>query len=115
MRMLVQWMLLIGFLTGLQTRVLGADPCKVLASMHETGHPGQCHEDHVPCDPAHDEKCPAEHHHHHNACGHALPMSAELEMVCRLGMPASSLLTVLPESEPIPDGPYLSSDRPPLI
>lgn len=36
-------------------------------------------------------------------------------MVCRLGMPASSLLTVLPESEPIPDGPYLSSDRPPLI
>lgn len=108
-------MWLAAVLVGLQVRVLADDPCEVLTAMHQSDPCEHHHEDNPPCDPSHGEKCPAEHHHHCGALCHVMPLVSENDYACRLPLPVSSRLRVIPESDMIPDGPYLSSDRPPII
>jgi hypothetical protein len=107
--------MLLAVLFGLHLRVLAKDPCEILSLMHQADHSDHHHEGNLPCDPSHNEKCPSEHHHHCGALCHLMPLVSENDFVCRLPLPVSSRLRVIPESDLIPDGPYLSSDRPPII
>jgi hypothetical protein len=79
-----------------------------------------CCQDHSnppsPQDHQHDGKdCPLEHHHHHGYCSHGLPLTVDQNLQYRFGFPDSSLLGVRHDGEVPPDGPYLSSEKPPLI
>jgi hypothetical protein len=62
-----------------------------------------------------DDGGPCEHHHHHGCCSHPLPLTLDTTLVYRLGIPGGSLLAIRHESEITPEGPFLSSDKPPLI
>ena len=115
MKTLASWLLVVAVLFGLQLRVLAHDPCEVLATMTEDCHTGHPHENDAPCDSPHDKNCPSEHHHQGGACCHVLPLVSDNQAACRLASPASYRLRLRPERALIPEGPYLSSDRPPLI
>jgi hypothetical protein len=109
-------MLLFGVLFGLLAPVFGSDPCAILAAMHDAEDPGHHHhdEDLPPCN-SHDENCPQEHHHHGGICCYTTPVATDLDYSCVLFLPDSQLLRFRAEHHPVPDGPYLSSDSPPLI
>lgn len=100
---------------GLQARVLAKDPCEVMVSMHQGDHCDHHHEESLPCDPSHEKNCPAEHHHHCGIVCHVSPLVSENDFAGRLAEPTSIRLRLRSESELIPEGPYLSSDRPPII
>lgn len=118
MRMFLTWLMVFGMLAGLNARVLAAD------AGHLTVCPDSsescCHDDpgsDAPAAPLHDGEthCPQDHHHHLCCYLHALPLAAEDEPGCRLADPTSSLTGVRHESTLMPDGPFLSSEKPPLI
>lgn len=106
--------MVLGMLAGLSARVLGPDIGHLTVSSEPC-----CHHDHGSGTPAplDDDKphCPQDHHHHSCACTHALPLATEDGHGCRLADPTSSLTGVRPESALIPDGPFLGSEKPPLI
>jgi hypothetical protein len=114
MKILTSCLIVVAVLLGLQVRVLADDPCEVLAVMTEDCHSGHDHSNDAPCDSPHDKNCPSDHH-KSGACCHILPLVSDNQAVCRLASPASYRLRVRPECALIPEGPYLSSDRPPLI
>ncbi|MEO5913904.1 MAG: hypothetical protein ABIS50_06700 [Luteolibacter sp.] len=63
----------------------------------------------------HDEDgCPMEHH-HHGFCSHGLPLGLDFQTPTRLGVPGSALLSFRHEGDFPPDGPFLGSEKPPLI
>ena len=100
-------------LIGMHSRPFAADPCDVIAEMHEHDHH---HEHPVPCG-SHDEPCPSDHHHHHGAgcfCS-VMPMIDQRDHSIRLLAPCFGLSRMQNERESIPDGPFLSEDKPPLI
>lgn len=107
-------MLAIAVFFGLQSRFVAKDPCEVLATMHQKVHSGH-HEENLPCDPLHDENCPPEHHHHCGAVWHLAPLVSENEINVRLPWLSSSDLRPSEESDLIPEDPYLSSEKPPII
>lgn len=107
--------MVVAVLLGLQLRVLAHDPCEVLTTMMEDCHSGHDHGNDAPCDAPHDKNCPSEHHHQGGSCCHILPLVSDHQLACRSAVPASYRLRLHPECALIPEGPYLSSDRPPLI
>ncbi|MCU0778129.1 MAG: hypothetical protein MUF86_10750 [Akkermansiaceae bacterium] len=113
-RHFLSWILFVGVFIGLHAKVIGKDPCEVVAKMHCSDKSGTHHDDNAPGDSSHDENCPPEHH-HHAACSHTSPSAAEFDYSCRLAPLAFHLLGVSLESEFAPDGPFLSEDKPPLI
>ncbi|MBC8126654.1 MAG: hypothetical protein H8M99_05850 [Gloeobacteraceae cyanobacterium ES-bin-144] len=120
MRFAFTWLMVLGVLCGLHSRVIGNDPCDLLAEMHRaekhaTPASPHLHEDNAPCDSSHDSNCPVEHHNSNGACSHALPLTTENDFVRRLTEPTSDLVRMISESELVPEGPYLSSVKPPLI
>lgn len=115
MHVVSSFILVIAVFFGLQARVLSKDPCEVIASMQHAEHCDAHHEDSPPCDPSHEKNCPAEHHHHCGMVCPVNPLTSENDFAYRLSAPASSRLRWRPESELIPEGPHLSSDRPPII
>lgn len=62
-----------------------------------------------------DGDCPPNHHHDHQCCLHVVPLSIDQEAVSLLQDPASTFLGFSHEGEVPPDGPFLSSEKPPLI
>lgn len=115
MRLVASLILVLAVFIGLQARVLAKDPCEVIASMHQVDDCCHRNEKTLPCDPSHEENCPAEHHHHCGVLCHASPLVSENDFASRLAVPTSIRLRLQPESELIPEGPCLSSDRPPII
>jgi hypothetical protein len=115
MRLVSSFVLVFAVIIGLQARVLAKDPCEVIASMHQVDPCDHPHEESLPCDPSHEKNCPAEHHHHGCVVCHVSPLASEDDFASRLELPTSIRLRLWPESELIPEGPYLSSDRPPII
>ena len=113
-RVFLPWILVIGVFIGLNHKLIGKAPCEVAARMPCAAECGSLHDDHPPCDESHDQNCPAEHH-HHAACCHTPPSTAEFDFYRRLVPPSSYFVGVALVSDIIPDGPHLSSDRPPLI
>ena len=107
------WLIAFGVLAGLHVRAFGADPCEVLAAMHDAGHSGHHHEHGKPCDPSHDQNCPLDHH--HGACSHAMPMAAEPHLPGIFIGFAFSLSPILREPERAPEEPFAELDKPPLI
>jgi hypothetical protein len=104
------------FISGLQIRVWAIDAHEM--DQHEHAHSDPCHGHEVPsdCDSSHDEDCPEGHHHHGDSCFcGSNPLVSVRDSDFRLIGGISHLLRIKHEREPIPEGPYLSSDRPPLI
>ncbi len=108
------WLLLLGVFAGLQGRGFAADPCEVLAAMHEHEHSWHDHDPGKPCDPSHDEQCPLEHHSHGCFC-HPMPLVDARDLLIRLSVPSLSLSRLRHVRETVPEEPYLSEDKPPLI
>jgi hypothetical protein len=113
MRHLLTWLILLGVLAGLQSRVCAADPCDVIEKMHAQEHSGHDHDPGKPCDPSHDKDCPLEHHSHGCLC-HAMPLVPASDPIS-LQVPCRSLARLAHDGENPPDGPFLSEDKPPLI
>jgi hypothetical protein len=113
MKMLFTWLMVICGLAGLHGRVLAADPCEVLAAMHERQHPHHHHEPGQPCDPSHDTHCPLDHH--HGNCSHAMPMAAEIQHAAGIGGFGFSLSLIRADAQLPPDAPFADLDKPPRI
>lgn len=112
MRTLFTWLAVLGILVGLQGRVIAADPCEVLESLHASECGDHHHPDHG--DSSHDEKCPLDHHHHGN-CSHFMPLVTD-GAISRGSHPFGfSLSPVRLEHESPPEGPFEDLDKPPLI
>lgn len=58
--------------------------------------------------------CPMEHH-HHGFCAHGLPLGVDFQAPAMLPAPGSALLSFLHEGDLAPEGPFLGSEKPPLI
>jgi hypothetical protein len=61
------------------------------------------------------EKCPQDHHHHKGCCTNSQPLTVENDYLRQPGIPGSLLLGVRHEGEMPPEGPFLGSEKPPLI
>lgn len=116
MRQFLTGLMVFCVVAGLGARLLAADIGHVEVCHHaaesccETDHHGTPDEHH------HDgDSCPADHHHHFGCCAHALPLTIDTPWICRLGVPGASLLGVRHEGEIAPEGPFLGSEKPPLI
>ena len=115
------WLIMVGILVGLSFRVFGAVDLHLAIEKSCDQHVEVCCNDHsdvpAPHDHSHEKgnDCPLEHHHHHGNCSHVLPLIVDQTFQCRVEIPDSSLLGVRHEGEVPPDGPYLSSEKPPLI
>jgi len=80
-----------------------------------------CFEDGVPCyketpqlGDRGDNKCPVDHH-HNRCCCHVQPMAVAEKAEAKPGQPVLLLPRNRHESEVALDGPFLSSEKPPLI
>jgi hypothetical protein len=70
----------------------------------------------VPAVPSeHDHECPADHHHDSCCCSHALTLVCEFDDACALMPSKSSIFGMRHQSVKIPNGPFLISEKPPLI
>jgi|GEM_PF-2063298 hypothetical protein len=115
MRIFASLVLVVAVFFGQYARVMAQDPCQVLASQYQNDHPDHHHEDHTPCDPSHDEDCPSHHHHHCGTVCQVVPLISENEIKCGAPWRLSDNLRPRQESELMPEDPYLSSEKPPII
>ena len=117
MRAVLTWLMVFCVLAGIHSRVLssdaeGPDTCSLSVSeccpdVCEAGGPDETHHD--------GDNCPPDHHHHPGCCFHAMPLTVESDLTCRLGVPGSSLTGIRHEGDVPPEEPFLSSEKPPLI
>lgn len=125
MRSLLSWVMVLFVLAGLNARVLAAPSHPELTHSHEEkacdghhhhhhceddsdGHHQHHHED--------GEKCPADHHHHHTGCCvHGSPLAMNNDLGCHVGVLVGRLVGIRQDGEIVPEGPFLSSEKPPLI
>jgi len=118
-RLCCQLLITLLLVCGLQTRIWADNFGDSANRSHAHLDVDPCHGHDAPkdCDPSHDERCPDKPHHHHGGgcCGVVSPFinACDTTLLLRNGM--SQLLPKTHERETIPEGPYLSSDRPPLI
>ena len=117
MRLLLTWLMVICTLAGLNARVLADEVGRVAVCAQSTDTCCQDHHDAPGPEKHHHDgdDCPLDHHHHFGCCSQALPLTVENNLICRLGIPGSSLLSVLHEGEVPPEAPVLGSEKPPLI
>lgn len=101
----------------------------VIAGLHirafatEGSHSPECTESASECSSASQEDphqheggdCPIGHPHHHGCCTHSLPLVFDNDEDLPLRDFISFLAGLRHEGEAPPDGPYLSSEKPPLI
>ena len=118
MRLVLTWLMILSALAGLNTRVLSADGsrvdvCSLLAESccQVDPHGATAPEEHH----GSGDECPPGHHHHACGCSHAIPLMVENDVVCHSGVPDSFLLVFRHEGEVPPEGPFLGSEKPPLI
>jgi hypothetical protein len=116
MRAMLTWLMMLGLLTGLNIRVIAS-------SIDQSGTCSQTVESccshsnkDAPDGHQHDgQKCPESHHHHKGCCSNVQPLTVENDHLRQPGSPGFSLLGVRHEGEVPPEGPFLSSEKPPLI
>jgi hypothetical protein len=110
MKLLLTWILMFGVFAGLNSRVIAVDGTCVAcfedggSSYKETPQKG---------DPG-DNKCPVDHH-HNGCCCHVQLVAAAEKAEAKSGQPVLLLPRDRHESDMAPDGPFLSSEKPPLI
>ncbi|MEO7099819.1 MAG: hypothetical protein ABI162_10695 [Luteolibacter sp.] len=116
MRSFLTWLMVFGVLAGLNLRALSADGSCIVCFVNVENccknAPSTSQEKSQDSD---SKKSPADHEHHHGCCSHVLPLAAMNESNCKFGIPTSFLLVARHESEVAPDGPFLGSEKPPLI
>lgn len=119
MGFILRVIIVITIFAGTHSRLLAADPCDVVETMHQQ-ESGKMHEcpanSSTPCKSNHDDTCPVDHHHHGSGCfcpGN--PLMNSNDGLLSLITPCYSLLRLTDESGTAPDGPFLSEDKPPLI
>lgn len=81
------------------------------------GHGHDHHHHHGPAKEKHrhgGEEAPYDHH-HHNCCHPAMPLTVEIQQICRLGISGLHLFGFRHEGELTPEEPVLGSEKPPLI
>lgn len=101
---------------GLGARILAADTSRAAICTESITCCDHPHDATSPAEHQHDgEDCPLEHHHQHGCCSHPLPLTLDSNLIYRLGIPDSLLLAVRHEGEITPEGPFLGSEKPPLI
>ncbi|MCP5532752.1 MAG: hypothetical protein H7A49_15300 [Akkermansiaceae bacterium] len=116
MRWFLPWLLLLGMLAGPSSRLVGADPCDAMATVHESEHShDHGHHPEHPCSPGHDKNCPMDHHSNHGFCCHQMPMSSDEHAPVGARHLPFSLSPVREDSNRIPDEPCSKLDKPPLI
>jgi hypothetical protein len=115
MRIFASLVLVVAVFFGQYARVMAKDPCEVIASQYQNDHPDHHHEEHLPCDPSHDEDCPSHHHHHCGTVCQVVPLICENEVKCGAPWRLSDNLRPRQESDLMPEDPYLSSEKPPII
>ena len=108
-----RWILLAALILGLGARLCAQDPCVITDACQ-----GKCHHhagDGPPGDPWGDSDCPLDHHHHHGMCAHTNPFLSFSDRMSAPLPPRSFLLEVALKSDPVPDGPVLEEDVPPIV
>lgn len=117
MKSILTWLMVFCVLAGLNARVLADDAVRsggctptetCCESTGDDGKPADHPDDG-------DDDCPLEHHHHHDCCSQTLPMAADNAIPGAGGVPGSPLLGLRPEGDVLPEGPFLGSEKPPLI
>lgn len=119
LRSYAKWVMIVGVFVALSLRAIGFDhlyhdtrsDCCQSVEMCEDG---QLDTDLPDDDQQDDKSCPPDHE-HHGCCTVAMPLVLDNSFICRLGVPGSSLLGVRHEGEVPPEGPFLASEKPPLI
>lgn len=114
LRIILILMVLFGIIAGLHQAAVPGYTCARLDALHAKEHAGHPHDSQKPCDPAHDRKCPVDHHNLRSCC-HGMPLAEPGDLVVRLNVPWSQLSRFRADSDRLPDGPCLSEDVPPLI
>ena len=115
MRFFLTWLLVFGVLAGLNLRALSASGSSLTMCAEEISHccgndasqhQGQNHEGH---------ECPLNDHHHHGCCFHVLTLILGTDAEWKFTLSSSSFAGFRHEGEIPPDGPFLGSEKPPLI
>jgi hypothetical protein len=104
-------------LAGLNARVLAADSGRIAVCVPAADSCCQDHHDAPATENHHHDgdDCPMDHHHHAGCCAQAQPLTVENHFNRSTGIPGSSLLGIVHESELPPEAPVLGSEKPPLI
>ena len=119
LRSYAKWVMIVGVFVALSLRAIGFDHSHEVIGSKCSHSVEKCQESQLDTnlsdDDEQDEKsCPPDHE-HHGCCTTALPLIADHSFTCRLGIPGSSLLGVRHDGEVPPEGPFLASEKPPLI
>jgi hypothetical protein len=61
------------------------------------------------------DDCPVDHHCHHGCCTHGQSLEVGNPLAIRVGMPNDMSLGLRHEDEALPEAPFLSGEKPPLI
>ncbi|MEO8615122.1 MAG: hypothetical protein ABI600_08285 [Luteolibacter sp.] len=102
-------------LAGLNARALTVDGGRPSACAEKNSH---CYESETLPQHSQDhdgEDCPLDSHHHHCCCFYVGALVLEIDAECHLTHPSASFSGFRHEGEIPPDGPFLSSEKPPLI
>ena len=99
---------------GLHSRCFARYACEAHASPHQADHSDHYHGVNLPYDVSQGENFPQDHHEHDCYC-QGMPMANARDQSIRLSAPCLSLLGIRHEREMVPEGPFLSEDKPPLI
>ena len=119
LRSYAKWVMIVGVFVALSLRTSGFNHSHEEIGSKCSHSVEICQESELdtdlPDDDQQDDKsCPPDHE-HHGCCNAALPLIGDSNFICRLGVPGSSLLGVRHEGEVPPEGPFLASEKPPLI
>lgn len=119
LRSYAKWVMIVGVFVALSLRAIGLDHLHHQISSNccqsvEMSLDDQLDTDSPDDDQQDDKNCPTDHE-HHGCCSTGLPLIVDNSFICRLGVPGSSLLGVRHEGEVPPEGPFLASEKPPLI
>jgi hypothetical protein len=117
MRLILQLLVTLLVFTGLPSHAWALDTHDIHDHQHTDLHDHPCH-DHeapTPCDSSQDAPCPLDHHHHNGCCCSGFHFIDARDSALCLIANLSQLVPICHKREVIPEGPYLSSDRPPLI
>lgn len=115
MRIASSLILVIAVFFGLHARVLATHSCEQIATMTQADHCHHHHNENLPSHSSEEKDGPVDHHHHCGLVCHTSPLVSDTDLMSLLISPSSIRLRLSLESELIPEGPYLSSAKPPII
>lgn len=114
LRIYASTILVIVVFFGLQSRFFTDCVCAEKYSVYQADHSDHHHGENLPYDVTQVENCSQDPHHNDCSCqGFSLANARHQAHI--LSAPCMSLLGVRHEREIVPDGPFISGEKPPLI